>query len=180
MAKDRGDAAKAGPTGRQFARGRLLHWLYLIGIWFKGIDGILELVGGVLLLLISKAALSGLVFYLTQHELVQDSADWLATHIRHAVSHLSADTKIFASAYLLGHGAVKVFLVWGGLLRRRMWAFPTALAVIGAFVAYQAYRLIHRFSLGLAILTAVDVLVWLLILREYRIAKTRVTGHQRK
>lgn len=179
MGTNRPDATKGGPTGDKYARGRLLHWLYLIGIWFKGIDGILELIGGVLFLLVSKATLSGLVFYLTQHELSQDPGDWVGTHLRHAVSHLSANTKIFASAYLLGHGVVKVFLVWGGLLRRRMWAFPTALALIGAFVVYQSYRTIHRFSLGLTILTAIDIIVWFLILREYRIAKARGTGHQR-
>ncbi len=180
MGTDREDVRKAGPTGDQHARERLLHWFYLIGIWFKGIDGILEIIGGVLFLLVSRVALSRLVFYLTQHELAEDPTDWVATHLRDAASHLSVNTKIFASGYLLSHGAVKVFLVWGGLLRHRRWAFPTALAFIGAFVVFQVYRNIQHFSLSLAILTVVDVIVWLLILREYRIAKARAIGHQRK
>ena len=33
------------PAGR-WSRGNILHLLYLIGVWFKGIDGILEMAGG--------------------------------------------------------------------------------------------------------------------------------------
>ncbi len=152
---------------------KVLHGLYQIGIWFKGIDGILEVIGGFLFLLVSKAALNRLVVVLTQHELTEDHTDWIATHLRHAVSHLSASTKLFGSAYLLGHGAIKVFLVWGGLLRRRLWAFPSAIAFLGAFICYQVYRMAaQRFSLALAVLTVIDVFVVLLIWREYHVIKT--------
>ncbi len=158
---------------RPESQGKFLHLLYIIGIWFKGIDGILEVIGGALLLAASKAAMNRLVANLTQQELVEDPTDWIATHLRQAVGHLSSNTKTFASAYLLGHGAIKVFLVWGGLLRRKMWAFPTALAFLGAFICYQSYRLIHRFSVGLLVFTVIDVIVLLLIWREYRMAKTK-------
>lgn len=129
------------------------------------------MIGGVLFLVVSRAALGHVVRALTQHELTEDPTDWVATHLRQAVSHLSTSTKLFGSGYLLGHGAVKSFLVWGGLLRRRMWAFPTALAFLGAFIGYQSYRIIHRFSVGLLGLTIIDAIVLLLIWREYRIAK---------
>lgn len=151
--------------------GKLLHLLYLVGIWFKGIDGFLEVAGGVLFLLVSKAALWRVVATLTQHELSEDPTDWVATHLRQAVSHLSANTKLFASAYLLGHGAIKVFLVWGGLLRGKRWAFPVAITFLACFICYQTYRIIHHFSLGLVVLTALDFIIVLLIWREYRIMK---------
>lgn len=112
-----------------------------------------------------------LVVQLTQHELVEDPHDWVATHLRYVVSHLSSNTKVFGGVYLLGHGAIKVFLVWGGLLRRKLWAFPAALGFLGAFILYQAYRMAHRFSLGLLVLTIVDLIVLLLIWREYGIVK---------
>ncbi len=159
----------------RLSSGRVLHLLYEIGIWFKGIDGILELVGGILFLVVSKSALSGVIATLTQHELVGDSGDWLAIHLRIAFNHLSSSTKLFGSAYLLGHGAVKVFLVWGGLLRCKLWAFPAALLFIGAFVLYQSFRLSYRFSPGLLALTGLDVLVMLLIWREYNVMKRRRT-----
>jgi len=155
------------------SREKLLHWFYEIGIWFKGIDGILEVIGGILVLMVTKTAINRFVVLLTQHELVEDPTDWIALHLRHAVSHLSANTRIFAGAYLLGHGAVKVFLVWGGLWRCKLWAFPTALAFLGALILYQSYRLGHRFSFGLMGLIIVDFMVMLLIWHEYTVLKKR-------
>lgn len=50
------------------------------------------------------------------------------------------------------------------------------MAFLSAFICYQTYRIIHRFSLTLIVLTALDVLVVLLIAREYRLARR---GNQR-
>jgi uncharacterized membrane protein len=158
---------------QRWSRERVLHAWYLVGIWFKGIDGILEVIGGTLFLLVSKGALNHWVAALTQHELVEDPTDWVATHLQHAVSHLSTNTKLFASAYLLGHGAIKVFLVWGGLLREKLWAFPTALLFIGAFMGYQTFRLFHRFSFTLTALTVIDCLILLLISHEYLVLRNQ-------
>ncbi len=155
-------------------RGRrdcLLHLLYELGVWFKGIDGALECCGGILLLFTSTLALKRFVVYVTQHEIAEDPTDWIALHLRRATAHLQAPVKLFASGYLLGHGAIKVFLVWGGLLRRKLWSFPTAIIFLGAFLAYQSYRLVLRFSILLMALTIIDLVVLLLIWREYTLIK---------
>lgn len=145
--------------------------MYVAGIWLKGFDGVAEMIGGALLLLASKAALGRFVTILTRHELSEDPTDWIAMHAREAVNHLSRSTKLFASVYLIGHGVVKIFLVWGGLLRGRMWAFPTAIAFMAIFIAYQSYRVIHRFSIGLLSLTLIDFIILVLICREYRLRR---------
>src|SRR5262245_36197309 len=62
-------------TRRRAAREQALYRLFELGVWVKGIDGILEICGGVLLLLTSPAALNRLVMMLTQHELVEDPQD---------------------------------------------------------------------------------------------------------
>jgi uncharacterized membrane protein len=41
-------------------RAKLLHRVFALGIWVKGIDGVLEIIGGVVLLLTSNAALNRL------------------------------------------------------------------------------------------------------------------------
>ncbi len=146
----------------------ILHRLFIIGIWFKGIDGVLEILGGTLLLFTARATLIRLVATLTQYEMAEDPTDWTANHLRNAVSHFSTNARLFCSVYLIGHGAIKVFLVWGGLLRRKLWAYPAALAFIGAFISYQVYRILDHFSIGLAFLSAIDLVVFLLIVREYR------------
>ncbi len=162
---------KGGHAEHRGRSDKVLHLLFEIGIWFKGIDGVLECIGGLLLLFVAKVTLNRVVAFLTQHELVGDPTDWLANHLRQVTAHLSANTKVFAGAYLLGHGAVKVFLVWGGLLRRKLWSFPTAMAFLGAFIAYQVYRILHHYSWLLVALTVIDVFVLLLIWREYRMIK---------
>ncbi len=154
-------------------RERLLHVLYEIGIWFKGIDGVVEFIGGVLFLAASKALLTRWVIHLTQHELIGDPTDWIATHLRHAVAHLSSNTKVFASLYLVGHGATKILLVWVGLWRRKLWAYPTAIIVLSAFICYQLYRVLHRNSVMLIVLSSLDFIIVLLIWREYGVERHR-------
>lgn len=53
----------------------LLNRIFVIGLWGKAIDGVLELIGGILLLVILPATLHHLVIVLTQHELVEDPHD---------------------------------------------------------------------------------------------------------
>lgn len=145
-----------------------LHRLFTLGIWVKGIDGVLEIIGGSLLLLVSNAALNQLVIALTQHELVEDPHDWIANAARQAVAHLSVNTRVFGGVYLIAHGLAKVVLVVG-LLRGRRWAYPFAIVFLSLFIAYQLYRLSYQFSPGLLLLTLFDVVMVALIRREYRL-----------
>jgi uncharacterized membrane protein len=145
-----------------------LHRLFQVAVVLKGIDGILESIGGALLLLVSPATLHRLVIVLTQHELAEEPDDWLVAALRHAADGFSVETKHFASAYLIGHGVLKVFLA-ASLLRERLWAFPVALAVLAVFVVYQSLRFSRTHSLLLLTLTVVDIVVMALIWREYRV-----------
>src|SRR5213082_1627973 len=87
-----------------------------VGITLKGLDGVLEVVGGALLLAVSPATINQLVRSLTQHELSQDPHDFIATHLLNAASGLTKSAVLFGSLYLLSHGAIKIVLV-AALLR---------------------------------------------------------------
>jgi uncharacterized membrane protein len=84
----------------------------------KGLDGILELAGGLLLLLVTSAGLNRVVAQVTQHELSEDPHDFLANRLLHVGSGLTESTVRFAAVYLLLHGIVKVALV-AALLRNK-------------------------------------------------------------
>ena len=127
----------------------------------------LEVIGGLVFLLARPETLTALVRFLTAHEISEDPSDLIANLLRTGVRHLVADTKVFAGAYLLGHGLVKVVLV-AGLLRGARWSYPAALWFLGCFVAYQTYRTLLTGSPGLAVLTVFDLVVMYLIWREYR------------
>lgn len=147
-----------------------MHWAFEIGIWFKGIDGVLELIGGILFLAVSRDALNHFIVLITQHELEQDPGDWICNTLRHASDHLSDGTKLWGSLYLLGHGAVKLFLAIY-ILRGKLWAYPAAMIVIGIFILIQGAKLGFHFSFPLLIATSVDIAIVLLVWREYRHAK---------
>ena len=104
---------------------------------------------------------------LTQHELSQDPHDYVARHLLSSTQHLVHGTTLFAAIYLLSHGAAKLVLVVA-VLQGRLWAYPGIIALLGAFIAYQCYRLVYRFSIGLTLLTVFDAFVVWLTWREWR------------
>ena len=152
-----------------------LDYTFEASIIIKGIDGIFEIIGGFLLLLVKIATLNYLIVWLTQAELLEDPSDLIANAIVKASNSLSIDTKIFGSAYLLSHGLIKIFLVWS-LLKNKLWAYPAALAFLLIFIAYQSYKLIYHYSAGLLALTIFDIFIVFLTLREYRKLKLNLNN----
>jgi len=147
-----------------------IHVAFEIGVILKGINGLLELFGGCVLLVMGPQTIQVLVSRLTQNELSEDPRDFIATHLRAAAAHLSANAQLFAAVYLLAHGVIKALLVYG-LVRDQLWAFPTGIAVFGAFGVYQIYRYAIAPSGWLIALTVLDVAVILLTWAEWRRVK---------
>ena len=150
---------------KQTKSGRRLHWLFELAIFVKGVDGALETIGGLLILFVPLRSLDTVVRWLVAHEL-SESHDWLANAAEHLLDSLSLDTKQFASIYLVGHGLVKIFLVYA-LWREKLWAFPAALWFLALFIIYQLYRFTHTHSTALLIFALLDVCVSWFIWREY-------------
>jgi len=146
---------------------------FKIGLVLKGLDGVLEVVGGILLLFLSPDAIEHLVRMLTAHELSEDPHDLVARYLLHTTAHLNHGTTLFGAIYLLSHGIAKIVLV-ALVLRDKLWAYPWLIGLLLAFIAYQLYQItaVH-FSAGLTALTVFDaVLVWL-TWREYRAKRAR-------
>src|SRR5437660_12358758 len=149
---------------------KIEHTFFLLSVWSKEVAGLLETIGGLLLLLIPHTRLNALVLFLTAPELAEDPTDRIATLLQRMVQELGTDTKLFASGYLIVHGIIKVFLV-AGLLGRRLWSYPVSLWFLAGFIAYQAYRFFFTHSLWMIALTIVDLIVAFLIWREYQTRK---------
>jgi uncharacterized membrane protein len=149
------------------------HGLFLLSVWTKGFAGLVETIGGLLLLFIPQSGLNAFVIFLTAPELAEDPTDRVATLLQHIVQELGADTKLFASSYLVVHGLIKVFLV-AGLLGGRLWSYVVSLWFLGAFIAYQTYRFFFTHSLWLIALTVLDLAVAFLIWREYRQVRKQI------
>jgi len=148
----------------------LLDRTFEIGIILKGLDGILELLGGALLLAVSPATINRIVGGLTQHELSEDPGDLIATHLLRRSHGLTGSAVVFAAAYLLLHGIVKVVLV-AAVLRDKLWAYPWLIAFLIVFIGYQLYCIGLHPTLGTA-LTIFDAFIAWLTWREYRKHRT--------
>ncbi len=146
---------------------KVLDRTFEISISLKGLDGALEIVGGLVLLFVAPATLQQWAKSLTAHELAQDPHDFIANHLLHSASQVSRSTTLFGAVYLLSHGIAKVVLVVA-LLREQLWAYPWMIALLGAFIAYQIYRLTYRVTVGLTLLTLFDAFVAWLTWLEYR------------
>jgi uncharacterized membrane protein len=153
----------------------LLDQTFEVGIILKGLDGVLEVIGGLLLLVVSPATIDRVVTSLTQHELSEDPHDFLATHLLKTAHGLTGSAVLLGAIYLLSHGMVKVILV-AALLRNQLWAYPWMIGFLGVFIGYQVYRLSFQPSVGLTALTIFDAVIAWLTYREYR--KQRVVARR--
>ena len=146
---------------------------FKIGLVLKGLDGVLEVIGGILLLFLSPDAIEHLVRMLTAHELSEDPHDLVARYLLHTTAHLNHGTTLFGAIYLLSHGIAKIVLV-ALVLRDKLWAYPWLIGLLLAFIAYQLYQItaVH-FSAALTALTVFDALLVWLTWREYRAKRAR-------
>ena len=151
----------------RFKPGDPLDRLFEIGVIFKGLDGILETVGGLLLLTVTPATINNLAARVTQHELSEDPNDLIASHVLRYAHGLSGSAVTLAAAYLLLHGITKIVLV-AALLRNQIWAYPWMIGFLLVFMGYQLYRLVLSPTFGLSALTVFDAFIVWLTWRERR------------
>ena len=149
-------------------------WLdrtYVLSLGLKALDGVIEVLSGLLLLLIGSGHINQIAQRLTSDELAENPHNILANFILHSGQHLAGATT-FVIVYLLAHGILKLVVVIS-LLQQKPWAYPLAFVVLGLFLIYQLFLLIVAPSLALGLLSAFDLLVLWLIWREYRHFKDR-------
>jgi len=139
--------------------------MFDVAVVVKAINGALEIAGGSFLVL-KPGWIGSAAETLAASLLVQHPTSWIAQVIGRWGDGLTVDTERFASTYLIAHGIAKLFIAWG-LIREKLWAFPTALVVFGVLILYQMYRVAHTHSLTLTLLIAIDAVVCYLIWREY-------------
>ncbi len=149
------------------AGGGLLHHVFRWGVIAKGIYGIVEILAGVFIAVVGPTALQQWTDLIAQQQLLQDPDSSLALWIIRLVNGLTVSAVVFAAAYLIVHGIVKIGLLLA-VATRRYRVYPWAIAVLVAFIGYQSYELVVHYSVGLLTLTVFDAAIVLLTWREYR------------
>jgi uncharacterized membrane protein len=144
--------------------------IFEASVLLKGVHALIECIGGLVLAFVSTSAITSLVNSLTQDELIKHPNDFVAAYFLRLAQNLTVSDEHFYALYLLSHGIIKLFLVIG-LLRRKLWAYPVSLVVLGLFIVYQLYRFSYTHGIGLIVLTVFDVVVMGLIWHEYRLVR---------
>jgi uncharacterized membrane protein len=146
------------------------------GITLKGIDGLLEAIGGVLLWFIKPEQLGTTLQAIFEHELLRDPHDILARHLLHTSERIAQSDPLFASIFLLSHGLVKALLsvvLW----MNKLWAYPLAIVLFSAFAVFGIYRYMHTHSTLLLVISVFDWLIVYLTWEEYGVErKKRAAG----
>ena len=151
-------------------RARRTERLFRIALLVKGVDGAAELVAAVALLLVPTATVHRVVADIVSRDLLGPPDGFLTRHLVAGTEEFASGNRTFVVVYLGLHGIVKLALVWA-LLRRWRPAYPVAAVVLGVFVVYELIRAVHTGSVVLPLLAALDVLIIVFILREYRLLR---------
>jgi uncharacterized membrane protein len=155
------------PESKNLAHEEKIHLAFEISLLLKGVFALAQIIGGIVAFFATKEFLLKTVSVLTQEELAEDPRDLVANFLLHSAQNLSISTQHFMALYLLTHGSIKLWLIIG-LLREKLWYYPTAIVVFGLFIVYQLYRFNFTHSVWLLLITLVDVIVIALTWHEYK------------
>jgi uncharacterized membrane protein len=151
------------------------HDLFIAGLVAKAFIAIGEIASGLVFAFFSYDSLYRAAFFLFGGELMEQPRDLLWNYVIAAFGGFTSTPRSVWVVIFLSHGVVKLLLL-AGLWRNKAWAYPGSLVVFTLFIFYQLYQISLTPSLALWVITAVDVLVVLLIVHEYRHRKRIVAG----
>ncbi|PKW13904.1 DUF2127 domain-containing protein [Saccharopolyspora spinosa] len=140
--------------------------LFRVAVLLKGLDGAVQLIGGVLLIFLSPDTVTRFAHAVVTRDLLGPPAGSLAGHFEEAAQHFASGGSTFVIAYLIAHGVIKIGLVIG-LLLKIMPLYPVALTALGLFVIFEVLRAVQTRSIALPFFAALDVVIIILVLREY-------------
>jgi uncharacterized membrane protein len=141
---------------------RRIHQIFVVSVAAKGIHALIEIAGGLALCLIGSDTIGRWIDHVDPHE-------WLARHV-------NLGEQSFFAFYLLSHGVLKAAVVVA-LLKEKLWAYPAAIALFGAFILYQLYRYSFTHDVALIALSVFDLFVIALAVHEYRLLRKHLPTH---
>ncbi len=149
---------------------RVEHRVFVATLVAKGALGVVQLLTAVAIYLGLAEKLPAIAQWLFKAELAEDPNDFLATQIVSLVGLAPASDLTFYTTYFSAHGALHIAVVIA-LLYGASWAHHAAILVLWAFVAYQMFEWMTVGGTALLVLTAIDLAVIYITMRERRSSK---------
>ena len=140
--------------------------LFRVAVVLKGLDGVVQLVGGLLVIFVPPSVITALA-HVTTRDVFGGAGGPLQQHFEQAAEHFAnGGTRTFVIVYLLLHGVIKIGLVVALLCKVRP-AYPVAVVALGAFVVFEVLRATRTHSIALPFFAALDVLIIVMVIKEY-------------
>jgi uncharacterized membrane protein len=152
--------------------------VFEVSVLLKAVDAGLELIGGTLLLAVSPHFIDRLTNTITQHALRNDPHNSIATFIANSGHNLAHNSRLFGGLYLVLHGLVKLAVIIG-VLKQKLWAYPWLMIVLFAFICFQVWDILHKFTLGLTLLSLFDSFIIVLTWFEWQKHKRQLPEKQK-
>lgn len=146
--------------------------LFKISLILKGVNAVVEAIGGIVIWFTSKAVLVTFILNILQNELSDDPKDFVANFIVNSAEALSVGSQYVIGAYLFLHGFVKIFLLIC-LFKKKLWAYPLSIFIFTLIVVYEMYVYFVHPSVWTLSMIILDLLVIVLAIHEYNILKRR-------
>jgi len=140
--------------------------IFRLSLIIKAILALSEVIVGILAYFVTQQFLVSVITILTHDELMEDPKDFISNYLIQTAKNLSPHSQHFAAFYLISHGIIKTWLVVG-LLRKKLWYYPTSIVIFGLFIVYQLIRFTSTHSLWLILITVLDLIVIGLTVHEY-------------
>lgn len=145
---------------------------FLGAVAIKGVDGLVETLAGIAVIILGTEGIHHLVIQLTAPELDLHPASKTIHLLRHGATNLEHSSSPFIVIWLLVHGVLKLALAIE-LLRGRSWIFPVAAVILSGFVAFMTYKLFVHYSPWLLAFALFDLITVVLVLNEWRSNRTQ-------
>ncbi len=147
----------------------LLDDTYYISLILKGLSGIFEAIGAVVILIFNPPRLHYFLELVAQTEFAHRHHAFVNGITTHISNGYTVQLRYFLFVYLLVHAAVKLVSVVGLFMNKR-WAYPFALITLGLMMLYQLYEIIFvKPTVIMVGLTIFDIAVLAMIWREYQL-----------
>lgn len=144
--------------------GRVTDVIFRIGLIVKGVDSAFEVVGG--LLLAMPIRLSRALLVLGQHEAYRHH-EVLAGRLDRLADSVLEHSSMGEAAYLMVHGLAKVVLI-AAIFRGKQWGYTGLIGVLSFFTLIELTRAIAAHEVVTAALGLFDIVMVILIAKEYR------------
>lgn len=152
----------------QSRKEKFFELLFTLSMILKGIDGIIELLGGIAFAALNKEKMLQWFYDFLMKQKAFDISNETILNWVTAFSHaLQTNVRVFITIILIGNGLIKIVMAIA-LLMRKYAAFPWSLFFLIVLYIYQIVQTIQSPSWFLYFFDAFDLAIILVIWKEYR------------